>query len=110
MFLVKYNSIMDTFHPCYLFFLNITSLQAVTITANTWINAGHAVNYVYDILHMMDRDDIPVGVGGEGGILPNGTILPNVGGYLPIIDQVHGKFITLFHTDFGKPEHVSLKS
>ena len=37
---------------------------------------------------MMGRDDIPVGVGGEGGILPNGTFLPNVGGYLPIIDQV----------------------
>ena len=37
---------------------------------------------------MMGRDDIPVGVGGEGGILPNATILPNVGGYLPIIDQV----------------------
>ncbi|XVE89760.1 hypothetical protein DITRI_Ditri20bG0020800 [Diplodiscus trichospermus] len=36
---------------------------------------------------MMDRDDVPVGVGGEGGILPNGTILPNVGGYQAIIDQ-----------------------
>jgi len=37
---------------------------------------------------MMDRDDVAVGVGGEGGILQNGTILPNVGGYLPIIEQV----------------------
>ncbi|KAJ4719544.1 Inosine-uridine preferring nucleoside hydrolase family protein [Melia azedarach] len=36
---------------------------------------------------MMNRDDIPVGVGGDGGILPNGTILPNVGGYHPIMDQ-----------------------
>jgi len=36
----------------------------------------------------MDRDDVAVGVGGEGGILQNGTILPNVGGYLPIIEQV----------------------
>lgn len=36
----------------------------------------------------MDRDDIPVGVGGEGGIWPNGTIDADVGGYLPIIDQV----------------------
>eukprot|EP00268_Persea_americana_P016415 TRINITY_DN17783_c0_g1_i5.p1 TRINITY_DN17783_c0_g1~~TRINITY_DN17783_c0_g1_i5.p1 ORF type:complete len:431 (+),score=69.46 TRINITY_DN17783_c0_g1_i5:229-1521(+) len=79
----------DIFALLYLLKLNRSefSLEAVTITANTWINAGHAVNYVYDILHMMDRDDIPVGVGGEGGILPNGTILPNVGGYLPIIDQ-----------------------
>jgi len=37
---------------------------------------------------MMGRDDIAVGIGGEGGILSNGTILPNVGGYLPIIEQV----------------------
>ena len=40
------------------------------------------------MLYMMGRDDIAVGMGGEGGILPNGTILPDVGGYLPIIDQV----------------------
>ncbi|KAL8121665.1 nucleoside hydrolase 3-like isoform X2 [Apium graveolens] len=40
------------------------------------------------MLYMMDRDDIDVGVGGEGGILEDGTILPDVGGYLPIIDQV----------------------
>lgn len=46
----------------------------------------------------MDRDDIAVGVGGEGGILPNGTILRNVGGYLPIIEQVKRTvlFIMLF--------------
>ncbi|KAL3812756.1 hypothetical protein ACJIZ3_014024 [Penstemon smallii] len=62
-------------------------LQAVTINANAWTNAGHAVNHVYDILYMMGRDDIAVGVGGEGGILQNGTILPNVGGYHPIIEQ-----------------------
>lgn len=63
-------------------------VQAITISANAWTNAGHAVNQVYDLLYMMDRDDIAVGVGGEGGILENGTILPDVGGYLPIIDQV----------------------
>ena len=43
---------------------------------------------MYDLLHMMGRDDIAVGVGGEGVILDDGTILPDVGGYLPIIDQV----------------------
>ena len=62
--------------------------QAVTVNTNAWTNAGHAVNQVYDILYMMDRDDIAVGVGGEGGILEDGTIQPDVGGYLPIIDQV----------------------
>lgn len=63
------------------------NVKAITINANTWSDAGHAINQVYDILYMMGRDDIPVGVGGEGGILCNGTILPNVGGYLPLIDQ-----------------------
>ncbi|KAM3404031.1 hypothetical protein ACQJBY_007244 [Aegilops geniculata] len=36
---------------------------------------------------MMGRDDILVGIGGEGGISDAGTIYPNVGGYLPLIDQ-----------------------
>ncbi|XP_030466976.1 nucleoside hydrolase 3-like isoform X1 [Syzygium oleosum] len=62
-------------------------LQAITINANGWSDAGHAINHLYDILFMMNRDDIPVGVGGEGGISPNGIIMPEVGGYLPIIDQ-----------------------
>ncbi|KAL6971382.1 Nucleoside hydrolase 3 [Sarracenia purpurea var. burkii] len=35
----------------------------------------------------MDRNDIAVGVGGEGGILQDGTILSDIGGYLPIIEQ-----------------------
>ncbi|KAM4126684.1 hypothetical protein ACJW30_02G033200 [Castanea mollissima] len=62
-------------------------VEAVTISVNAWADAGHAVNQIYDILYMMGRDDIAVGVGGDGGILEDGTILPNVGGYLPIIEQ-----------------------
>nr|VDD19826.1 unnamed protein product [Brassica oleracea] len=62
-------------------------LVGITLSANAWTNAGHGVNQVYDLLHMMGRDDIAVGVGGEGVILDDGTILPDVGGYLPIIDQ-----------------------
>ncbi|GLT37094.1 hypothetical protein SLA2020_114300 [Shorea laevis] len=79
----------DFFALLYLLKLNRSEfeLEAVTISANAWTNAGHAVHQIYDILYMMDRDDITVGVGGEGGILDDGTILPNVGGYLPIIDQ-----------------------
>lgn len=69
-------------------------LQAVTVSTNAWSDAGHAVNQVYDILYMMGRDDITVGVGGEGGILPDSTILPNVGGYLPMIDQVKKGFLS----------------
>ncbi|CAL0330685.1 unnamed protein product [Lupinus luteus] len=79
----------DLFALLYLLKLNTSQfqLEAVTISTNAWTSAGHAVNQIYDILYMMGRDDIAVGVGGEGGILPNGTILPNVGGYLPIIEQ-----------------------
>lgn len=71
-------------------------MQAITINTNAWTNAGHAVNQVYDLLYMMGRDDIPVGVGGEGGIREDGTILPNVGGYLPIIEQVQIKEYHVF--------------
>ncbi|GMH28461.1 hypothetical protein Nepgr_030304 [Nepenthes gracilis] len=62
-------------------------LKAITINVNGWADAGHAVNHVYDLLFMMGRDDVRVGVGGEGGISEGGTIYPNVGGYLPLIEQ-----------------------
>ncbi|XP_021747078.1 uncharacterized protein LOC110712921 [Chenopodium quinoa] len=79
----------DLFALLYLLKLNRSEfdLKAVTINTNSWTNAGHAVNQIYDLLFMMGRDDIPVGVGGEGGISERGTISPDVGGYLPIIEQ-----------------------
>ncbi|XP_025807934.1 uncharacterized protein LOC112886291 isoform X2 [Panicum hallii] len=61
--------------------------MAITISANAWSDAGHAVNHLYDLLYMMGRDDIAVGVGGDGGISDNGRIYPNVGGYFAIIEQ-----------------------
>ncbi|KMS98848.1 hypothetical protein BVRB_3g068280 isoform A [Beta vulgaris subsp. vulgaris] len=79
----------DFFGLLYLLKLNRSEfdLKAVTINTNAWTNAGHAVNQMYDMLFMMGRDDIPVGVGGEGGISRDGDISPDVGGYLPIIEQ-----------------------
>ncbi|XP_074580355.1 nucleoside hydrolase 3-like [Curcuma longa] len=63
-------------------------LKAVTISANAWSEAGHAVNHVYDLLYMMNRDDVAVGVGGDGGISDDGSIIfPDVGGFLPLIEQ-----------------------
>ncbi|OEL35151.1 hypothetical protein BAE44_0003829 [Dichanthelium oligosanthes] len=62
-------------------------VKAITINANEWSDAGHAVNHLYDILYMMGRDDIDVGVGGDGGISGAGDIHPDVGGYQPLIDQ-----------------------
>ncbi|KAG2619369.1 hypothetical protein PVAP13_3NG141410 [Panicum virgatum] len=62
-------------------------VKAITINANEWSDAGHAVNHLYDILYMMGRDDVAVGVGGDGGISGAGDVRPDVGGYLPLIDQ-----------------------
>ncbi|GAU20045.1 hypothetical protein TSUD_381370, partial [Trifolium subterraneum] len=66
----------DFFALLYLLKLNRSEfkLEGVTVNANAWTNAGHAVNQIYDLLYMMGRDDIAVGVGGEGGILPNGRL------------------------------------
>ena len=66
--------------------IHFTYLQGATINTNAWTDAGHAVNNLYDILYMMGGDDIAVGVGSKGGILEDGTILPNVAGYLPMIE------------------------
>ncbi|KAK4759157.1 hypothetical protein SAY87_022288 [Trapa incisa] len=63
--------------------------------ANAWSNASHSVNHIYDILFMMGRDDVAVGVG-VGGITGDGTILPDVGGYLPLIEQVPNRFTNSF--------------
>ncbi|PNT71272.1 uncharacterized protein LOC100842948 isoform X5 [Brachypodium distachyon] len=62
-------------------------VQAITINTNSWTDAGHAGNQLYDLLYMMGRDDIAVGVGGEGGISDDGRMYPDIGGYFPIIDQ-----------------------
>ncbi|XP_043807277.1 uncharacterized protein LOC122721943 [Manihot esculenta] len=87
----------DFFALLYILKLNRSEfeLEAITINANAWSDAGHAVNQIYDILYMMGRDDIAVGVGGEGGILEDGTILPDVGGYLSIIEQVNSSRLSL---------------
>ena len=45
-----------------------------TINTNAWTDAGHAVSQIYDMLYMMGRDDVSVGMGGEGGMV--GHILP----------------------------------
>lgn len=58
---------------------------------------------MYDLLHMMGRDDVAVGVGGEGAILDDGTILSDVGGYFPIIEQVlfFLVFLLIYFVDFS---------
>ncbi|GKF44812.1 hypothetical protein Tco_0131364 [Tanacetum coccineum] len=70
----------------YIFIDDTMVLQGITINTNAWLGTGHSVNHIYDILYMMGRDNVAVGVEGEGGILEDGTTQPNVGGYIPIID------------------------
>ncbi|KAJ6764117.1 INOSINE-URIDINE PREFERRING NUCLEOSIDE HYDROLASE FAMILY PROTEIN [Salix koriyanagi] len=62
-------------------------LEAVTVSTNSWSDAGHGVSQIYDILYMMGRDDVAVGMGGEGGIAEDGHIFPDVGGFLPLAEQ-----------------------
>ncbi|KAJ6898003.1 hypothetical protein NC652_024735 [Populus alba x Populus x berolinensis] len=38
-----------------------------TINTNAWTDAGHAVSQIYDMLYMMGRDDVSVGMGGRLG-------------------------------------------
>ncbi|KAJ6725354.1 INOSINE-URIDINE PREFERRING NUCLEOSIDE HYDROLASE FAMILY PROTEIN [Salix purpurea] len=62
-------------------------LEAVTVSTNSWSDAGHGVSQIYDVLYMMGRDDVAVGMGGEGGIAEDGHIFPDVGGFLPLAEQ-----------------------
>lgn len=44
------------------FYKPFDCLQGIFVTATGWANAA-TINIVYDVLHMMGRDDIPVGLG-----------------------------------------------
>ena len=43
-------------------FITITFGQAIIVSPNGWANAA-TIDVVYELLHMMGRDDIPVGLG-----------------------------------------------
>ncbi|KAB2630111.1 hypothetical protein D8674_007630 [Pyrus ussuriensis x Pyrus communis] len=58
-------------------------LTAISINVNGWSDAGHAVNYVYDILAMMDRNDIP-GESTAGGCRYKQAVPPGQSGHLDI--------------------------
>ncbi|RVW53373.1 hypothetical protein CK203_103142 [Vitis vinifera] len=57
---------MDDFFSLFYLLKENTSefnLEAITLSANGWCDSGHGINHIYDLLFMMGRDDIPVGVG-----------------------------------------------
>ncbi|KVH91352.1 Inosine/uridine-preferring nucleoside hydrolase [Cynara cardunculus var. scolymus] len=57
----------DLFAILYLLKLNRSEfeLKAISVNTNSWTNAGHAANQIYDMLYMMGRDDI-AGLGTTG--------------------------------------------
>ncbi|CAI9118672.1 OLC1v1020268C1 [Oldenlandia corymbosa var. corymbosa] len=54
------------------------NLKAILITPTGWANAA-TVDVVYDLLHMMGRDDIPVGLGNVFATNQSDPVFPPVG-------------------------------
>ncbi|CAN0856072.1 Nucleoside hydrolase 3 [Linum grandiflorum] len=79
----------------------VINLKAIIVSPTGWANAA-TVDVVYDLLHMMGRDDIPVGLGEVIGTNQSDPMFPNsVGGckYVKAIPNGSGGFLdsdTLF--------------
>ena len=69
-------------------------MQGILISANGWANAA-TVDIVYDILHMMGRDDIPVGLGEAYALNQSDPIFSAVGDckYAKAIPHGSGGFL-----------------
>ncbi|KAL6971387.1 Nucleoside hydrolase 4 [Sarracenia purpurea var. burkii] len=69
-------------------------MQAVLVSPNGWANAA-TIDVVYDLLHMMGRDDIPVGLGdlfatNQSFDCKYAKAIPNGGGGLLDSDTLYG--------------------
>lgn len=53
-------------------------IQAILVTPTGWANAA-TIDVIYDLLHMMGRDDIPVGLGDMFAINQSDPLFPAVG-------------------------------
>ncbi|KFK26124.1 hypothetical protein AALP_AA8G206800 [Arabis alpina] len=69
-------------------------LKAIIVSPNGWANAA-TIDVVYDLLHMMGRDDILVGLGDMIALNQSDPIFPIVGDckYITAIPQGCGGFI-----------------
>ncbi|XP_024012396.1 uncharacterized protein LOC18016596 [Eutrema salsugineum] len=69
-------------------------LKAIIVSPNGWANAA-TIDVVYDLLHMMGRDDIPVGLGDMFALNQSDPIFPPVGDckYVKAIPQGCGGFL-----------------
>ncbi|CAN1768331.1 Nucleoside hydrolase 3 [Linum perenne] len=75
--------------------VEVTDLKAIIVSPTGWANAA-TIDVIYDFLHMMGRDDIPVGLGEL--IAANQSdpmFLPSVGGckYVKVIPHGSGGFL-----------------
>jgi inosine-uridine nucleoside N-ribohydrolase len=69
-------------------------LKAIIVSPTGWANAA-TIDVVYDLLHMMGRDDIPVGLGDMLALNQSDPIFPPVGGckYVKAIPRGCGGFL-----------------
>lgn len=80
------------------FFLPIHCLlfidQAILVSPTGWANAA-TIDVIYDLLHMMGRDDIPVGLGRVFAINQSDPIMSSVGdcNYARAIPHGSGGFL-----------------
>ena len=69
-------------------------MQAILVSPTGWANAA-TIDVVYDILHMMGRDDIPVGLGDVFAMNQSDPISSAVGDckYIKAIPHGSGGFL-----------------
>ena len=71
-----------------------SSVQAIIVSPTGWANAA-TIDSVYDLLHMMGRDDIPVGLGDVFAMNQSDPVFSAVGDckYNKVIPQGSGGFL-----------------
>jgi hypothetical protein len=68
------------------------------VSPTGWANAA-TIDIIYDILHMMGRDDIPVGLGDVFAVNQTDPILPVLGDckYVKAIPHGSGGYLVICH-------------
>ena len=69
-------------------------IQAILVSPTGWANAA-TIDIIYDLLHMMGRDDIPVGLGDVFAMNQSDKVFPPVGDckYAKAIPHGSGGFL-----------------
>lgn len=69
-------------------------MQAILVSPTGWANAA-TIDIIYDMLHMMGRDDIPVGLGNVFALNQSDAIFSAVGDckYVKAIPHGSGGFL-----------------